>query len=286
MAFRREFPHASGFWKLEFQKNGRPHYHCILFGLGFERCELKLAHFIEWHSNTWFRVVGSGLEKHLNAGTRAEYPKHTEAARNYISQYAAKQEQQCHGFTGRYWGQINEPCIPWAVESSEGISDYQAVLVRRLVRKKVASDVKARRWRKALRELGFRVPLKDEGWTPLAMHYKSTLTGQADQAVWLHRKERIVEGKKFEVIYPERAGWHLDSSEGSVGEKATQDDILARGDFKPRSWKWPRTYRPKQNDSFVYLGDASAMKANVSRYLQSVPDRPEYEYANFKPQDL
>lgn len=99
-----------GFGSWNFRRTGDPTI--IVFGLGFDRSEEKLDEFVKWHSAKWFRVVGSGLEKHLNAGTRAEFPKHTEAARNYISQYAAKQEQQCAGFTGRYWGQINKEKSP------------------------------------------------------------------------------------------------------------------------------------------------------------------------------
>lgn len=149
-ALIRTFPGSSGFWKLEFQKNGRPHFHCIVFGLEFARSQQKLAEFIKWHSRTWYRIVGSKLSKHLLAGTRAEYPKHREGARHYIAKYAAKQEQACQGFTGRYWGQINSQAIPWAVEVRKELTERQAVVVRRVLRNVVKAQAMAVRWKRAL----------------------------------------------------------------------------------------------------------------------------------------
>ena len=150
-AFVRRFPQASGFWKLEFQSNGRPHYHCVVFGLGFDRCPRLLKVFIRWHSRTWFRIVGSNLNKHLLAGTRAEYPNHKEGARHYIAKYAVKQEQACEGFTGRYWGKINRDVIPFAPVVVQQVTEREATKVRRVLRKTIEVRVNDSNWKRALR---------------------------------------------------------------------------------------------------------------------------------------
>jgi len=85
-------------WVLEFQKNGNPHYH------------LLLSHQVEWKDVAfeWFKIVGSGLEKHLEAGTRVEAILSGLACSDYVGRYLGKVKQKDvpEGFqnVGRFWG--------------------------------------------------------------------------------------------------------------------------------------------------------------------------------------
>ena len=277
IAFLRKFPDASGFWKLEFQKNGRPHYHCVVFGLAFDRSEEKLEEFVKWHSAKWFRVVGSGLEKHLNAGTRAEFPKHTEAARNYISQYAAKQEQQCAGFTGRYWGQVNKEKIPFAPAVETLLTDRFAVLTARILRKLVEKQVNGKRWKRALKECSEK---GERGWTRLAVEYGRTLTGRAGVAVWLANETwngTIFDGDRLlKGTFTSLGAWHHFWSSGTTaGEILNGKGGTVSKQMTPNFLKVPKKYRAKRNHSATYLGDATTIGAQLCRYLaQNSPGRP------------
>ena len=93
-------------WFLEFQKRGAPHFHILLsVGLPEDRWDRGLEY--AWLSNTWYRVVGSGDEKHLQAGTRWEDLREVEGGRHYVVKYASKtyQKQVPGGFrdVGRFW---------------------------------------------------------------------------------------------------------------------------------------------------------------------------------------
>ena len=115
------------FWFLEFQRNGKIHFH--LFCSDFYD---KL-----WVSDVWFRIVGSNDEKHRRAGTRIEEIKHgRKATCSYASKYAAKFEQKLipegFGWVGRFWGVQGykvrvaaaifiEKASPGALEAQKGV---------------------------------------------------------------------------------------------------------------------------------------------------------------------
>lgn len=89
----------SAFWFLEFQGNGAVHFH------------LYLTHFLpkEWVARSWYEVVGTGDERHLQAGTRIEELRSGRSGcLYYAAKYAAKVEQKDLplGITnpGRWWG--------------------------------------------------------------------------------------------------------------------------------------------------------------------------------------
>ena len=85
-------------WFLEFQRRGAPHFHVLLTGA------LARDHV----SQFWYRVVGSGDERHLRAGTRCEQIRSQEGAARYVAKYAAKREQKVvprdFSSVGRFWG--------------------------------------------------------------------------------------------------------------------------------------------------------------------------------------
>lgn len=89
----------SAFWFLEFQKRGAPHFHIFC----------THSYHYQWVAELWYRIVNSGDEKHLRAGTRIE-AIHTGRAGtiSYASKYAAKAEQkdvpEIFLNVGRFWG--------------------------------------------------------------------------------------------------------------------------------------------------------------------------------------
>lgn len=93
-----------GIWILEFQKRGAPHFH--LFTEGY-------LHFLEVRE-AWYRIVGSGDPKHLEAGTRVEELVKKHAAGAYAAKYASKhaQKEVPEDFrnVGRFWGSWGKPC--------------------------------------------------------------------------------------------------------------------------------------------------------------------------------
>jgi hypothetical protein len=127
-AMVRRWPSVWGVWRLEFQKRGAPHFHFLLFdGPGVIGIEMlhngknrtmpdhlneHNQEVFKWISETWFRIVGSGDERHLNAGTRIEPIQSWNGVTFYSSKYLAKLPEgkgfvpQEYNGTGRFWGRI------------------------------------------------------------------------------------------------------------------------------------------------------------------------------------
>jgi hypothetical protein len=150
---RRRWPAAAIQWRLEPQKRGAPHYHLLIWK-GPEHGELFQARdkatgktrwifdnkdpvnqeMIGWFKRTWFRVVGSGDAKHLEAGIRIEPIQSLAGIVFYITKYMSKQDEEKKEW-GRTWGvygrkNIDEhPCFKY------GISDKSFYGIRRAVRK-------------------------------------------------------------------------------------------------------------------------------------------------------
>lgn len=109
----RVFPGAYGVWRIEPQKRGAPHYHLILFGMkrGVNRVR-------QWVKLAWYKIVGSGDEKHLKAGTQVDAINSHRHAIAYASKYTAKHDNGVpRRFTtpygevvtnvGKHWGKFN-----------------------------------------------------------------------------------------------------------------------------------------------------------------------------------
>lgn len=131
---RRKHENVSGFWRLEFQQRGAPHFHLILFGLPFvPKEELQ---------NAWGAVVGmefwdTSSYPFRPPFTRVEFlASHSHASR-YVAKYVAKSDGADGGFNvaayltddgyfihpvtgevcesiGRWWGVINAAGLPFA----------------------------------------------------------------------------------------------------------------------------------------------------------------------------
>lgn len=99
----REFlkrQHLGGFWFLEFQQRGAPHYHVFLTG-GVDKTAVRAA---------WGRIISEGHSNVTLARTRIERLRVAHAAGAYASKYAAKMEQKAvpdeYLGVGRFWGRF------------------------------------------------------------------------------------------------------------------------------------------------------------------------------------
>lgn len=99
---RKKVPALEYLWFLEFQKRGAPHIHLLIRGARVNKPMMQ------WVSQTWYRVCGTGDVKHLAAGTRLERIKVPNGARNYAVKYAHKMQQKSvppnYRNVGRFWG--------------------------------------------------------------------------------------------------------------------------------------------------------------------------------------
>lgn len=139
----RAIPGIGGFWRLEFQSRGAPHYHLLVFNVGWNKFALR-----QWVRNAWYEVVDSGDERHLKAGTQVDIIHNRRHAFAYAAKYAAKvhddlipryldQETGELVGPGRYWGTFGDVDISMAMEIT--ISDDDLVNLRRLVAKLLKS---------------------------------------------------------------------------------------------------------------------------------------------------
>jgi len=100
-------------WFLEFQARGAPHFHLLLWGLGFSLFDLAACK--KWLSESWAEIVShpdpDEYQKHLKAGTRVEWMKKEHFG--YALKYAAKMQQKTvpveFANIGRFWGCWNNP---------------------------------------------------------------------------------------------------------------------------------------------------------------------------------
>ena len=122
----RKFPGILGIWFLEFQRRGAPHFHILLslkiWELGplverkrhLKKLGTKIFRTVEslqdWASKAWFKIVGSGDEKHLRAGVAWEVIEEEDGALRYAACHAAKPHQKKvpkdYSDVGRFWGVV------------------------------------------------------------------------------------------------------------------------------------------------------------------------------------
>jgi hypothetical protein len=135
---------------LEFQSRGAPHYH-LLASNQVPKEEI---------AERWYRIVGSGDEKHLRAGTRVESIRSKGHLYGYVSTYIRKsgQKQLPVGYeeVGRFWGASRNILI-W--EAFERIGHfYELVWSIKLIRN----------WYRAhLRRFGIKWKWKGKGFIAL-----------------------------------------------------------------------------------------------------------------------
>lgn len=120
---RRRIDPFSYLWFLEFQNRGAPHYHVLYCSHGIRIPKAEL-------SDVWYRLVGSGDEKHLLAGTRIEKIRSQNGAGRYAAKYGAKTQQKAvpdeFRSVGRFWGHSRDvapkPIYKMDVRNEETLS--------------------------------------------------------------------------------------------------------------------------------------------------------------------
>jgi hypothetical protein len=163
--FLRAFPRAGMHWKLEFQRcrackpdkgtaggcicgkhEHAPHFHPIFWNIPTDK--EWMWRFKLWVSQHWFEVVGSGDQKHLNAGTRCEVIASKRGMLSYVGGYQSKDDQSLPGFeVGRYWGVYGRSNIPYAQAGVLELEEREGVIVRRIARGFMRSQNRQRRLR-------------------------------------------------------------------------------------------------------------------------------------------
>lgn len=169
-ALVRQWPEVWGVWRLEFQKRGAPHFHCLLWnGPRVEGIEVwsttknkvivipkpgaisphNQAVF-DWISSTWYRIVGSGDPKHLAVGTRIEPIKSWHGVIYYASKYLAKLPEGSFvpvEYTGRFWGVVQGH--KWKVSIfQKDVTDPMFYKIRRVLRKRHESLFRGKKKRR------------------------------------------------------------------------------------------------------------------------------------------
>lgn len=144
----------AGFWFLEFQVRGAPHFHVFAVG------ELSTGQ-LDSLRKLWWKIVGSGCPHHRVRGVDYQVLRKPEAAAGYAAKYSSKESQktvpECYADIGRFWGFFGD--LPKPVELSLSYRDvYQLIRVARK-----ASQV-------AALERGFRVR-RDRGVAGFASWY-------------------------------------------------------------------------------------------------------------------
>ena len=140
---------ARGFWKLEFQRRGAPHWHLILI----TPRQINGQRLTEWISQAWYESVGSGDEKHLRAGTNVDIQQSVDASDAlrlalYFAGYStAKNKEYQHkvpdegwvdenGSSGRFWGYFGVK----PAEIERRITPHDLVETKRLLRSRERSQ--------------------------------------------------------------------------------------------------------------------------------------------------
>ena len=169
---RRHYRGYWGFWKKEFQENGRLHIHLVLGGLPYIPIERVRA--------AWARIIGAErtaiIEWKLAGGK--------EASAEYVAKYVSKAEQEHRSsllvsvtnlHVGRFRGTINRAAIPWHERTTERVPVGRWVFdLKRIVRRKVRAEYRQKGQYKKMKAIksmywntldGFRVFVEDsEPW--------------------------------------------------------------------------------------------------------------------------
>jgi len=139
----RWFPEFTGFWAMEFQGRGAPHF-------------MVLSNVFVHHKvlgRLWYEVVDSGDPKHLRAGVQAKKPE-GEVKAYFLKRYFRKgdQKQVPADFSnpGRFWGSWGQVGRQLGEEE---VSEAQAVKVKRTMRRCVEARLgRGRRLPREVRE--------------------------------------------------------------------------------------------------------------------------------------
>lgn len=148
-AFAREFKSfIGGYWRLEYQQRGAPHYHMLLIS----EKPVSRKKIIKFIARRWPDIVRTSYlreggnekeyrehyEKHKKSGHNVQFMKSREMVTNYISKYISKVDNTVlPDGTGRMWGkwQFNGKKLDFAPSETGTLVKEETVLLKRMVRK-------------------------------------------------------------------------------------------------------------------------------------------------------
>lgn len=146
----------AGFWFLEFQRRGAPHFHVFCVGTLSQEARDSLR-------ATWAKMVGSACPHHYRRGMDYQLLRKREAAAGYAAKYSAKSEQKTvpdhYRGIGRFWGVFGPLPEPEVIRVAP-VEVVQLVRVARAAAKAQRRD----------RGPGYR-PRADKGRTGFALWY-------------------------------------------------------------------------------------------------------------------
>lgn len=123
---RRKYPHVLTWWRLELQRRGAPHFHCLVFGLD-ESAKAFLK-------QSWLDVAEACCKWCHLYMARVDKLASWEQVRNYCSKYCAKVEELTPEHPGRYWGILNRSQRTVRLQSVE-VSEQEAFRMRRIFKR-------------------------------------------------------------------------------------------------------------------------------------------------------
>lgn len=142
----RRFPLAGFIWRLEPQRRGAPHFHCMVYGIDVSKSELAM-----WASRSWYECVDSGDERHLRRGVDVRACHNSKGLRGYAGKYLAKVQTppnqtdvdgvivaQAVDWTsvGRWWGVRYSKNLPFSkVLGSKTLGYYEAARLMKFLRR-------------------------------------------------------------------------------------------------------------------------------------------------------
>lgn len=126
---KRDYPRAWGYWRLEFQYRGAPHYHLLLFNVP-EAAKTDIK-------RHWLDVAEACCEWCHLYMVKVDLLKEWAQVGRYCSKYVAKKEEYIPEHPGRFWGIVGreeraERVL--AVEVSEGEAFRMRRIFKRLIR--------------------------------------------------------------------------------------------------------------------------------------------------------
>lgn len=140
---KRLFDDLGYIWRLEIKKRKSgsrigyiaPHYHIFIWGIPFNKARWVIG-------ELWFKVVGSGVEKHLLAGTRVETIVSENGIMGYAGKYLGKVDLDDYDADlGNVWGKGGK--IPFSEKVTYLVPESAFYALHRTLRR--ATGVRNRR---------------------------------------------------------------------------------------------------------------------------------------------
>lgn len=166
-----------GFWFLEFQARGAPHFHFCINGELSPKDADKLR-------KVWSRIVGTACPHHPHRGVDIQILRKKHAAGAYAAKYSSKSEQKTvpdrYRNVGRFWGLFGK--IPSDTLTITTSMKELYTLVR-IAKRAIKADARARGYKaRVLNHRGYAgVPLRNAG-PALRYYLQSVYTIQESPA--------------------------------------------------------------------------------------------------------